>query len=208
MDEAAGSEYLHSYAGTRRFADYNTCGQAAVAALLDYHALDPFGLRKTVHDARDGRYHWPDDRVIDRVKETFPPDNLFGLFGTTGDTIAEALAHAGLHARVASSADLQRGRGIWESAKQHANAGNPVVAIVDRGKLGGRPFTAHWVVVHKVAGSRVYLANYRKGTTTVVVPEATFVRAFRCRFAPAVFGLNHCAVFAWQAGDVPPMQDL
>ena len=75
--------------------------------------------------------------------------------------------------------------------KWWANEGFPVIAILDWGKLGGRRFVAHWGVVHKVADSRVHLANCRG---MPVAPEDRFVRAFRCWFMPARF--NHCAVFS------------
>ncbi len=191
-EDAAGDiDYLHSYHGSRPLADFNKCGQAAIATILDYHALDPYGLKRPVYDAYDGRYHWRDGQIIGRIQERFPPDNFFGLFGTTGAQIGRALADAGLEVRVSFSKEPDIGRGIWEEVKLWVSAGSPVVVIMDRGKLGSRPFAAHWGVVHKVAGSRVHLAN-SKGTP--VVPESRFLRAFRCRFMPAEF--NHCAVFS------------
>lgn len=188
---AGGIDYLHSYGGTRPLADFNTCGQAAVAAVLDFHGLNPYGLDRPVYDEKDGGYHWRDDLVVDRIKECFPPDNFFGLFGTSGHRVAEALAGAGMEVHVAHSKDPEAGREIWEDVKRWASAGLPVVVIMDRGQLGGRPFTAHWGVVYRVANSEVHLAN-SKGTP--VVSEARFLRAFRCRFMPAAF--NHCAVFS------------
>ena len=188
-DLSGGVEYLHSYDGARPFADFNTCGQAAVATILDHYGLDPYGLPRPIYDENDGRYHWRDDQIVDRIKERFPPDNFLGLFGTTGNQIRGALAWAGLETRLAYAVDLDGGRRIWEDVKRWTSGGCPVVVIVDRGKLGGRPFVAHWAVVHRVAGSRVYLAN-SKGTP--VVSEDRFLRAFRCRFMPARF--NHCAV--------------
>jgi hypothetical protein len=113
--------------------DYNKCGQAAVATILDYYGLDPYELERPVYDAHDGGYHWRDDRIIDRIKERFP-----------GAQISRALAHAGLETRVAHSTDVGVGREIWEGVKRLANAGYPVVVILDRGMLGGCPFTAHW----------------------------------------------------------------
>ena len=188
---AEGIGYLHSYEGPRPLKDFNACGQAAVAAVLDFHGLDPYGLEKPVYDEEDGGHHWRDEEIVDRIKGRFPPDHLFGLLGTTGGRIAEALADAGLQTRAAHSKDPEVGRGIWEEAKRWANAGLPVVVIVDRGKLGGRPLAAHWAVVHKVAGQKVHLAN-AKGAP--VVPEERFLRAFRCQFMPA--GFNHCAIFS------------
>lgn len=113
------------------------------------------------------------------------------MFGTSGGRIAEVLANAGLEVHVTHSKDPEVGREIWEYVKRWANVGLPVVVIMDRGQLGGRPFAAHWGVVYRVVDSEVHLAN-SKGTP--VVPEARLFRAFRCRFMPAAF--NHCAVFS------------
>ena len=169
--------------------DWNRCGQAAVATLLDYHGLDPYGLPKPVYDERDGLYHWDDGEIIDRIKEDFPPDHAFGLFGTTPGRIRDALASAGLEARVASSRGVSEGQRIWEDVKRSAAAGLPVIVIMDVGKLGGRPFTAHWGVLYGVRDSTVHLANTGMST----VPEELFLGAFRCRFMLPAF--NHCAVF-------------
>ncbi len=190
-DLAREIDHLHSYYGSRPIVDFNKCGQAAVATVLDHYGLDPYGLERPVYDANDGRYHWRDGQIIDQIKHRFPPDNFFGLFGTTGAQIANALAYAGLETRVTYSADADTGGEIWEEVKRWANEGFPVVVIMDRGKLGGPPFVAHWGVVYKVAASRVHLAN-TKGMP--VVSETRFLRAFRCRFMPDQF--NHCAVFS------------
>lgn len=133
---AEGIGYLHSYEAPGALKSFNLCGQAAVAAVLDFHGLNPYGLEKPVYDEEDGGRHWRDGEIVGRIKERFPPDHLFGLLGTTGGRVAEALADAGLEVRVAHSEDPQAGHGIWEEAKRWANAGLPVVVIVDRGKLG------------------------------------------------------------------------
>jgi hypothetical protein len=169
--------------------DWNKCGQAAVATMLDYHGLDPYGLPKPVYDERDGLYHWDNGEIIDRIKEEFPPDHALGLFGTTAGRIRDALAFAGLEAHTASSRRVREGRRIWEDVKRSAAAGLPVIVIMDVGKLGGRPLTAHWGVVYRVQHSTVRLAN----TEVSRVPEELFLCAFRCRFMLPSF--NHCAVF-------------
>jgi hypothetical protein len=169
--------------------DWNRCGQAAVATVLDYHGLDPYGLPKPVYDERDCRYHWDDGEIIDRIKEEFPPDHALGLFGTTAGRIRDTLASAGLEAHTASSRRVREGRRIWEDAKRSAAAGLPVIVIMAMGKLGGRPFTAHWGVLYRVHNSTVHLAN----TGMSRVPEELFLHAFRCRSMLPTF--NHCAVF-------------
>jgi hypothetical protein len=114
-----------------------------------------------------------------------------GLFGTTAGRIRDTLASAGLEAHTASSRRVREGRRIWEDAKRSAAAGLPVIVIMDMGKLGGRPFSAHWGLLYWVHNSTVHLAN----TGMSRVPEELFLRAFRCSFMLPTF--NHCAVFCW-----------
>lgn len=187
---SSGLRHLHSYHAARP-EDWNRCGQAAVATLLDHHGLDPYGLERPVYDARDGRHHWRDGRVIDCISADFPPDKLLGWFGTTGGRLREALSHAGLEARVVRSTGTAGGRGIWAEAKESVSAGEPVAVVLDLGKLGGRRFAAHWAVVYGVEGSLVRLANCR-GLGRVAEPE--LLHAFRGRSVTA--GLRQCAVFA------------
>jgi hypothetical protein len=171
--------------------DWNRCGQAAVAALLDHHRLDPYGLEKPIYDEKDGRHHWADGEIIDRICEEFPPNHLFGLFGTTPGQLAKALRSAGLETSWAASTDEGEGRQkIWEEVKRSVKANLPVIVIMDMGKLGGRVLAAHWGVVYRIEDSTVHLANIKNLT---MVPEARFLRAFRCWFMPPHF--NQCAVF-------------
>ena len=185
-------DYLHSYYSSRPRVAWNGCGQAAVATLLDYHGLDPYGLKKPIYDEKDGRYHWASDEIIGRIREEFPPNHLFGLFGTTPGQLVRALRSAGLEASWAAARNEGEGRQkIWKEVKRSVEAGLPVIVIMDMGKLGGRPLSAHWGVLYRIEGSTVHLAN--TGNVTVV-PELHFLRAFMCWFMPRRF--HHCAVFA------------
>jgi len=186
--------YLHSYDSSRRWKDFNACGQAAVATLLDYHDCNPFGLEKSIYDPRDGRHHWENDAVIDRIKAEFPPDYFGGLFGTTPGRIAEALTAAGLRATASWSRDPAEGLRIWREAKEWISSGYPVIAIVDRGKLGGQTFAAHWAVVYQVAGSVARLACTKN---VAAVSEDQLLTSFACRFMPPPF--NHATILCHPA---------
>jgi hypothetical protein len=183
---------LHSYHSWRPRVDWNRCGQAAVATLLDYHELDPYGLKQPIYDEKDGRHHWASGEIIDRICEEFPPNHLLGLFGTTPGQLAKALRSAGLEASWAASRNEgESSEKIWKEVKRSVEAGFPVIVIMGMGKLGGRPLTAHWGVVYRIEDSTVYLANTKNITT---VPEAHFLGVFKCWFMPPRF--HHCAVFA------------
>ena len=183
---------MHACHSSRPWVDWNRCGQAAVATLLDHHGVDPYGLRKPIHDEKDGCHHWEDGEIIDRICERFPPNHLYGLFGTTPGQLVKALRFAGLEASWVASTDERGGRQkVWEKMKRSVEAGLPVIVIMDMGKLGGRPLGAHWGVVYRIEDSNVYLANTKSVT---VVQEVCFLCAFRCWFMPPRF--HHCAVFA------------
>jgi hypothetical protein len=163
-----------------------------VATLLDYHGLNPYGLNKPIFDVNDGRRHWADGEIIDRIGEDFPPDHLFGLFGTTPGQLTKALRSAGMEASWTASTNSGKGRQqVWEEVKRSVEAGLPVIVSMDMGKLGGRPLSAHWSVIYRIGAPYVHLANTKNIT---MVPEALFFRAFACWFMIPRF--HHCAVFA------------
>ena len=183
---------MHSYHSSRLRVDWNRCGQAAVATLLDYYGLDPYGLNKPNYDEKDGRRHWADGEIVDRICEDFPPNHLFGLFGTTPSQLEKALRFADLEANWAASMNKGKGRQkIWEEVKRSVEAGLPVIVTMGMGKLGGPPLTAHWGVIYRIEDSNVHLANAKNIT---MVPEARFLRAFKSWFMLPRF--HHCAVFA------------
>ena len=94
---------LDAYANYRPDVDWNTCGQAAIATILDYHKVDPFGLPRS-----GGR--WRDGDIIDALKnDGMGPDVIFGR-GTSPPRIQEALQKYGLHAHGAARPLPQRSR--------------------------------------------------------------------------------------------------
>jgi hypothetical protein len=108
-----------------------------VATVFDYHGLDPYGLNKPIYDENDGRRHWADGEIIDRICEDFPPDHLFGLFGTTPGQLGKVLRSAGLEASWAASTNTGNGRQqVWQEVKRSVEASLPVIVSMDMGKLG------------------------------------------------------------------------
>lgn len=190
MVQEIGIDHLHSYYGSRLLKDWNTCGQAAVAAILDYYGTEPFGLQRAVYDPQDERYHWRDGDAIEAVRERFPPDCLGGLCGTRPRQIRDALVHGGVEASVYSTADAEQRDQIWEMVKMSVLDASPVITIMDRTRLSGKPLVAHWSIVHKFSGGKVHIANTR-GLGTV--SERDYLEAFRCWYMPREF--RNCAVF-------------
>ena len=161
-----------------------------MAALLDYHAAGPFGPGELVRGVANDRRCSKNGEVLDLITKNFPPDHFFGLFGTTAAQIVAALQSYGLKAYAARSRSAAEGESVWLAAERSVAAGLPVIVLLDVGKLGGRPFRAHWTVVYRVEDSFVHQANFRR---TPVVPEDVFLRAFHCRLM--FDGFCCCAVF-------------
>ena len=187
---------FRSYHALRR-QDWNRCGQAAVASLLDYHAAGPFKREEPVRGVACARRCLDTGEAIDLITKSFPPDHFFGLFGTTAARIVAALQSYGLEANAVRSRSTADEESIWPAIEQSVAEGLPVIVLLDLGKLGGRPFSAHWAVVYRVEDSLVHLANCRR---TPVVPKDLFLRAFRCRLM--LDGFCYCAVFTRPGTDV------
>jgi len=187
---ASRSHAFYEYDSSRRRRDWNACGQAAVAALLDLHGAQLPGMTKTVPDACDGRLRWEPGAAIDRVRASYPPDFFFGLFGTSPERLAAALRGFGLDAEIRRAWGREAGDRIFAGAKREAAEGRPPVLIMDRRHLGGRPLAAHWGILLGVEDGVARLGNMGRGPREV--PEASLRRAFSCRFMGPRF--SQCAV--------------
>lgn len=177
---AAGQlDYVHSYGSS----EFNKCGQAAIATLIDFYGLDPYAVPRTESDDRDGRLHWPRESIIARIAGQFPPDMVFGLFGTGSKQIRKALRSYGCRSDVGHAgllAKLDRD-GLWADVRAFLDLRLPVAVMVDTQRLGST-FGAHWPVVYRVDGGRVFLANWI--TDEESFPEDQFLDAWHCWFLP------------------------
>ena len=183
---------LHAYENDRE-EDWNTCGQAAIATMLDFHHVDPFNL------PRIGSY-WDDGAIIDAIKNDGQgPDVIFG-WGTSPGRIAEALRKYGLTAYDVSSS-LLNSYGARTRSELFQNLANvlardlPVPVLVDIAQLGGPAFLAHWPVAYKIANGRVFLANCSWNPSPDI---ATFISAWHTWYLP--MGFNWAAVYAEPSG--------
>ncbi|MEV0385560.1 hypothetical protein [Nonomuraea sp. NPDC050643] len=181
---------LHAYRNNRP-QDWNTCGQAAIATVLDFHGRDPFGLPRPRLGV-DGKQHWDDGEIIDALQNAgYRPDVVFGL-GSTGGLIRDALLANGLSAGVGWSGAFSGGwQDQWRTLQAYVALGRPVPVCVDLGVFGGSYFTAHWAVAYRIENDTVHLANCPWAPQ---VPVARFLQAWHCWFLP--IGFNHCGVYA------------
>lgn len=190
LEAGAGLDYLHSYFSTAS-AGSNICGQAAIATVLDYYGLDAYGLPRDRQDPRDGRLHWDNDAIIRKIASQFPPDVLWGLMGSSKELIVQALRNFGFRAQAGYSGVGSLGWGDqWEAMKRWVAAQLPVIALLDTGAIGGDFGQAHWVVVYRIDGNDVTVANWVR---LPVIPVDQFLHAWHCQFLP--LGSNHCGVY-------------
>jgi hypothetical protein len=184
---------FHAYRNWRADVDWNTCGQAAIGSMLDFHGRDPFGLPRTVSGA-DGRMHWENGAIIDALKEAgWGADVVFG-WGTTPGRIEAALRHYGLNQAYAESAGLffAGWDELWERLKFFLRTLQmPVPVLIDLSPLGAGFGVHHWPIAYRItAAEDIYLANC---SWAPVVDRQTFLRAWQCPFLP--LGFNHAAVY-------------
>jgi hypothetical protein len=180
-------ESFHAYQNNRPEVDWNTCGQAAIASITDFHGQNPYNL------PRVGAY-WDDGAAIDAIiNGGYGPDVVFG-WGTTGGRITDALRSYGLHADVGYSGLSSAGwQDQWNTLRSYVEQRLPVPVLLDLGSFPGGPWwTAHWAVAYRIEEGQVYLGNCGWAPVT---DERTFLSAWHAWFLP--YGFNHCAVYAY-----------
>jgi len=150
------------------------CGQAAAASVLAQWRRGPFA-----HDwARAS-----DTAAIDTLYTTHAPDMPFGL-GTTVWRLVAALRTHGL------DAECVHGEGAEAVLRARLAHGAWTPVLLDDGRLGGRPFAAHWAMAVGGDDSGVRLGNCRVAR----LDWPHFRTAWACWFLPAPH--RRCAVVA------------
>ena len=185
---------LHAYANSRPGKDGNTCGQAAIATILDFHHIDPFGL------PRNAQGFWNDGAIIDAlIADGMGPDVIFG-WGTQPSRIAEALGKYGLDTHVSHYAPpvSKSPAGLFDDLRAFLHRDLPVPVLVDMGPLDGGAFVAHWPVAFKVADGRVHLANMGGANSKPTID--LFISAWHAWLLP--FGFNWAAVYGSRVSPV------
>ena len=180
-------------------ADGNTCGQAAIAAVADRLGLN-------INVPRESNGHWNNDAAINRIlADGHRPDVFFGKFGTSGGTIASALAAYGANnvtcGYVGVGGFMCQGGWSWEqcwaSVQSWVNAGWPVPVLVDaHWVIPGQPVgSGHWPVMIDCGGGNVTLANCRSDGRPIVLAQDAFLTAWNYLLG-SVCGYSHCFVVA------------
>lgn len=187
-DPLALAPAFHAYANSRPNVDWNRCGQAAVATILDFHKVDPWGL------PRPDTVHWDSGAAIDAiVADGFGPNFIFG-WGTSGNQMADALRHYGLRANAVT---MFPSMGGWSATygilQSYLNLGLPVPVMVDLGRLAGLNYVFHWAVAYHADANNIHLANCPWNPSPTI---AQFEAAWRCDFFFVPMDLRFAGVYA------------
>jgi hypothetical protein len=160
-----------------RPADWNRCGQAAVATVLAHYRVGPFAGNLTNNEA------------MDRLSAEFPPDVPFGL-GTSVWRLREALESYGLSVEHVHSGWFNRDANrALSRLEEHMGERRPAVVCLDHGLCGGEAWSAHWAVMIGLDSQHATIAG-RPGA--LEIPRDEFQQAWRCRHLPHPH--NHCAL--------------
>lgn len=131
--------YQYTNSGVHAHQQYNSCGQAAIATALTGCGVKPED---------------PTNAVMQTVYDAFPPDILWGRFGTSWKQVERALGANGV-------------AGTWldgEAALAETLAcGHLALVMLDIGATsdeGWGPIGGHWVVVYAMDQGHVYLSNW------------------------------------------------
>ena len=145
---SAGRPRLYEYtnSGVESQYQYNACGQAAVSTVLTALGIKPED---------------PTDAVMKEVYKRFPPDILFGKFGTSWMRFQKALKGYGASYR-------------WLEGEQSLRSviasGGLAVVMLDVGATqdeGWGSIGAHWTVIYAYDTDGVFLSNWpRDGKCT------------------------------------------
>lgn len=161
-------------------AGWNTCAQAAAAAMFAPLALGPFAGDASPTTAA----------AIASLTRSHPPDMPLGL-GTSAFGLARLLADHGYRVSIVHGSLFSRRReATLAQVARHCATGWPVPVCLDDGRLGGRAFEAHWALLREVHPDHVTLELARSRQ----LPLEHFLEAWACRHLP--YTHNHCALLA------------
>ncbi len=188
----AQSFYSYSNLKTQ---ENETCGQAALATLLDYFGLNPFNLPRL--RGQDGRPHFENETFVGALVRRYPPAKILSFRCTTPEQIENALLECGLHCeRSAPDAysDGQESRAeLTDWIRKHRL---PVLTLLDMPKLWPehyKAYTLHWGVIYSVGASGVAMASWHQNWA---IEWPRFMASWHCGGLWA--GLNYLQFRVWR----------
>jgi hypothetical protein len=169
----------------------STCGQAAMATVLDWFGLNPFGLPRVARgqgDADDGRLHFDNSAFVGELTRRYPPLELNTPWGRIRLTLREDLARALDDFGLKCEQRWPRAFSSGEEAREELvdwlqRTGNPVITLLDIPKMWPQqsPYTLHWGVIYSCGQDGVAMASWHQ---TFGIPWNMFMRAWHCEGLP------------------------
>jgi hypothetical protein len=184
---------LHAYKNVRSV-DWNTCGQAAIATIVDFHGLDPWHLPRSIQ----GQYWYSGDAIDAITRDGFGPDIIFG-WGTSGARIEAALQHYGLVARTRGLFPFGGWEAAWPALRLALDLESPTPVLLDLGRLAGQNYVFHWAVAYAYNDERVFLANCPWNPNP---NYDQFRRAWNCDFIFIPLDMKVCSVLTLPSAPV------
>lgn len=156
-----------------------TCGQAAIATMLDYFDRSPFKLKRVV-PGQDGRLHYDNTAFVGAITHRYPPTNYVAFKASPPELIVEALNGFGLHATRVLPPDGQAGD--WARRELEtwlARARHPLLALIDMQKwMPQAPwYSMHWAVIYACGPKGVSVASWHENHQ---IDWSVFMSAWHC----------------------------
>lgn len=176
-----------------RFYSYNnlvgretsTCGQAAIATVVDAFGLNPFRIPRTVRGrgmADDGRLHFDNTEIVGQLTRLYPPRNFFNLVEMTfREDIVRALSDMGLDTEERaphSGSNGSEARQWLVDWVQRTRC--PAIVLLDMPELGfaAHPYALHWGVVYALYQEGVLMASWHDN---FAISWPDFMRGWHCK---------------------------
>jgi hypothetical protein len=192
---APGAARGPSFHGRQRFFTYsnrdvvappsvNTCGQQAMAAILDFWGTADFGLPRNYRGsgpADDGALHHPPP-YVNAVMRRFPPSSFAGITFASREDMVEAFEACGLKVGIAHSAAF--GSGIEQEAELRewiAARRLPAICLMDNSRIWGKDGVLHWGIICGFSSQEVLLASWAQMRA---IPWPQFRAAWHCQGLP------------------------
>lgn len=191
---AAAAARAAPFYGRQRFFTYsdmdvadqsvNSCGQQAIAALLDFWGATDFGMKRTYRGsgaADDGAFHHPPPYVNEAMR-LFPPRSFLGLTFAPHEDLVRAFETYGLKVGIAHSAafgsgiEEERGLRDWIAVRRL-----PAICLMDNSRIWGKDGQLHWGIICGWSDREVLLASWAQIRP---IPWPQFRAAWHCKDLP------------------------
>lgn len=205
-----GRDRLYSYNHDGvHVTDGNSCGQQAIATMLDFWDAGSFGFQRTVRHsvppgsqsrADDGRLHYPPEYVA-AVYDRYPPMSVVpflppSMHFTMSHQIEDAFRRQGLAVEACHSQAWGDGKSELAALKKMVGVHRiPAVVLVDLARMsnpGGSGL--HWATIFGYTDRHIWMASWSE---TYEIEWEDFMAGWACQGIP--WPHNFHAIFPYRA---------